>query len=277
LSSPALDDWYAGLSHRVHYMGVVNVTPDSFSDGGRFMSPDRAYDHAMRLVGEGADLLDIGGESTRPGADAVSADEEMSRTVPLIERLHRATPLPLSIDTYKSEVAEAALRAGATVINDISGASFDLQMLSVAASHGAILVLMHIQGTPKTMQENPSYTDVVAEVGEYLAKAAQRAQQAGVSKLIVDPGLGFGKRLEDNFVLLNRLTEFRMLGLPILVGASRKSFLGRAFAAGPAERLEGTIVSNVLAVQRGATVLRVHDVQAVRRAVEIAGLIESAR
>lgn len=268
--------WYDDLTSRPRIMGIINVTPDSFSDGGRFLSPDAAYDHAMRLIDEGADLLDIGGESTRPGAEPVATDEELRRTIPVVERLRRRTAIPLSIDTYKAVVAQAALESGASLVNDVSGTTFDPDMAEMVARYDAGLVVMHIQGTPRTMQTEPRYDDVVVEVRDWLARMAARSAAAGVTKIIVDPGLGFGKTPEHNFKLLKHVDTLAALGYPVMIGSSRKSFLGRPFEAPPDDRLEGTLVSNILAVQKGAAILRVHDVKAMRRAMAIASHIAGA-
>lgn len=269
-------DWFESVRRRVHVMGIVNVTPDSFSDGGRFFSEDSALRHALTLVEEGADMLDIGGESTRPGAEPVPEEEEIRRTAPVIRAVRRHSAIPVSIDTTKSNVARAALEAGATMVNDISGATFDPDMAAVVHQSDAALVVMHIRGTPRTMQDDPYYDDVVTEVTDWLARRCVDLKAQGIDRLIIDPGLGFGKRQEDNYTLINRLESFAALGYPVMIGSSRKSFLGAPFQAPPDDRLEGTIVSNILAMQRGATILRVHDVRPMRRALEIAQRITGA-
>jgi dihydropteroate synthase len=206
-------------------MGIVNVTPDSFSDGGRFFDPERALAHAWELIGEGADMLDIGGESSRPGSDPVSIEEELRRVVPVVQALAGVCGVPLSIDTTKPEVAEECLRIGARIVNDIAGLS-DPGMLRVTARHGAAAVIMHMRGTPKTMQSEPVYEDVIGEVNQFLAERVSAARAAGVRDISVDPGIGFGKTAAHNFEILRRLDEFQSLGCPVLVGPSRKSFLG---------------------------------------------------
>lgn len=255
-------------------MGVLNTTPDSFYDGGRYATLDAALAHAEQMLEEGADILDIGGESTRPGADPVPEDEEIRRVVPLIEAIVARSPdAVLSVDTTKSRVAQHALQAGACILNDISGATFDPHMLEVAAQTGALVVLMHIKGTPKTMQQNPVYDDVVAEVRTTLHAHARRALEAGVPKerIWLDPGIGFGKTVEHNLQLLRGLPELRALDLPILVGTSRKSFIGHILGGlPPQERLEGTLATLALAVAWGADIVRVHDVKAAVRAVKVA-------
>jgi dihydropteroate synthase len=244
-------------------MGVVNVTPDSFSDGGRFLDADAAVEHGLRLAGEGADILDIGGESTRPGAEPVGADEELRRVVPVIERLARSGQVRLSIDTTKAGVARAALEAGATLVNDVSALRFDPEMAALVAETGAGCCLMHMLGEPRTMQENPRYEDVVSEVKAFLEERLAFAVGEGIDedRVWLDPGIGFGKTVEHNLELLRRLDEIVAIGRPVVVGTSRKSFLGKlAGGRGEGERLPGTIATNVLALERGASVFRVHDV-----------------
>lgn len=257
-------------------MGVLNVTPDSFSDGGKFYPFDSAIAHARQLTEDGADILDVGGESTRPGADPVSLQEELDRTIPVIEKISKSLDVLISIDTYKSPVAEEAAKAGAHIINDISGLTFDPDISAVAARHDTALVIMHIKGKPKTMQSNPEYKDAITEIKGFLFTACEQAQRRGVKKIIIDPGLGFGKRFEDNFVILKKIDQLKPLGYPILIGSSRKSYLGKLFDAAPLDRLEGTIVSNIIAMQHGANILRVHDVKAIKRAVTIANKIMNA-
>lgn len=253
-------------------MGILNVTPDSFSDGGEFFERDKAVDRAVRMEKNGADIVDIGGESTRPGAEEVPLEEELSRTVPVIEEIRKSTDVPISIDTYKSEVADKALDAGADIINDISALRFDPDLGRVAGERDVPLVLMHMQGTPRTMQENPTYDDPVNEIVEFLQNRVDKAKELGVDgeKIIVDPGIGFGKRLQDNYEILRRLEEFGDMEHPLLLGTSRKSFIGDTLGLPTEERLEGTIASNVVGVIRGADILRVHDVKEVHRAKEIA-------
>ncbi len=258
-------------------MGIVNVTPDSFSDGGRFFSTERAVAHARQLVCEGADILDIGGESSRPGAQPVPFEEELRRVIPVIRAIRREFSVPISIDTYKASVAEAALDAGANIVNDISALRFDSRMVEVVARAGVPVVLMHMQGDPRTMQQNPTYTDVVREIKEFLRERIAYALEHGIEKrrIIIDPGIGFGKTVEHNIEILQRLSELKELGCPILIGTSRKSFIGRlgSTTSEPLpmhERLEGTIASNVIAVMNGAQIVRVHDVAPMKRALAIA-------
>jgi len=251
------------LGSRTHIMGILNVTPDSFSDGGRHADTARAITQARLMAAQGADIIDVGGESTRPGAEPVSENEELRRIIPVIERLATELTIPISVDTYKSRVARKALEAGASIVNDISGLRFSLDMAGVVAEYDAAVVIMHIKGTPRDMQQNPVYTDVVAEVRSYLADSISMAVQAGVKleSILVDPGIGFGKTLEHNLTLLNRLGELRSLGYPILLGTSRKKFIGTVLGIAEADRRqEGTAATIVLGIERGARVMRVHDV-----------------
>ncbi|MFZ5518754.1 MAG: dihydropteroate synthase [Candidatus Zhuqueibacterota bacterium] len=263
------------LSHRTHIMGILNVTPDSFSDGGAFLEAGKAIAQGIRMVEEGADIIDIGAESTRPGAETLPESQELDRLLPVLEGLLKEVAVPISVDTYKSNVAEAALNAGAHVINDISGLRFDPRMKTVVAHHRAPVVLMHIQGEPKNMQQNPSYVDLMGEIVRYLSESIRLAEEAGIerSSVIIDPGIGFGKRLQDNYELLRRLTEFRDLGCPILVGPSRKSFIGAVLNLPPDQRMEGTAAAVALAIQHGAHIVRVHDVKEMSRVCRIADLI----
>jgi len=262
------------LSLRTHIMGILNVTPDSFSDGGRFLKFEQAVDQGMRMADEGADIIDVGGESTRPGSDPITLDEELSRVIPVIESLTKKTDIPVSIDTYKAEVASRALDAGAEMINDISALRFDTKIRKVASESKVPVILMHIQGTPKEMQQDPFYQDVMAEITDYLKESIQIAEKAGIEKkkLIIDPGIGFGKRLEDNLNILKNLKRFSILGCPILVGCSRKSFIGNILNLPVEERLEGSLAALALAVVNGANIVRVHDVRESRR---VAGLVDA--
>jgi dihydropteroate synthase len=257
-------------------MGVINVTPDSFSDGGRFLRPEDAVRQGIRLVEEGADILDIGGESSRPGSDPVGAQEELDRVAPVLEALAGEVGARLSIDTYKADVAGECLRLGATLVNDITGLE-DPEMVRVAAEQGAGAVIMHMRGRPKTMQQDVAYGDVVAEVRAFLDDRSGRALAGGVREVIIDPGIGFGKTAAHNFELLRRLGEIVSLGLPVLVGPSRKAFLGSLPSALPsAERLEGTLAAVAASVMNGASIVRVHDVRAARRVVEVVDAVRGA-
>ena len=261
---------------RPRIMGVLNVTPDSFSDGGNYLNPEQAFRQGMQLVEEGADLIDIGGESSRPGADSVSLEQELDRVLPVIERLRKATDLPISIDTTKGSVARAAMLAGANYINDISGLQFDPAMASVAAETKAGLFLMHTRGTPQEMQRNTEYSDLLAEVSAYLKQSIDLALAAGVPQcaLAVDPGIGFGKSVEGNLSLLRSLEQLHQLGCPILLGTSRKSFIGYILGRDdPRQRLAGTLATLALAVEKGVQIFRVHDVRAAKDAVEVAWVI----
>jgi dihydropteroate synthase len=254
-------------------MGVVNVTPDSFSDGGLFLDTDDAVRHALELAAEGADILDVGGESTRPGAESVAEDEERRRVVPVLERVAAArTGVQLSIDTSKRDVAGAALDAGATYVNDVTAFRADPGMAGLVAERGVECCLMHMLGEPRTMQEDPRYEDVVSDVKAFLEERLAFAVAEGVSeeRVMLDPGIGFGKTLEHNLELLRRLDEIVALGRPIVVGTSRKSFLGRITGREVGQRLPGTIATNVLALERGASVFRVHEVAPVRDALAVA-------
>jgi dihydropteroate synthase len=253
-------------------MGIVNVTPDSFFDGGRFDDPHRAVAHAVRLVEEGADLLDLGAESTRPGALPVSEQEERRRLIPVVSAVAKAVSVPISIDTSKAEVAKAALDAGAVMINDVSALRGDRAMVDVVAETGAGLVLMHMQGTPETMQQAPHYDDVVAEIAQFLSERARFAMDHGVlrDRIVLDPGIGFGKTLHHNLELLANLHAFAQLGFPLLVGPSRKGFIGQLTQQSVEARAWGTAGVVALAVQQGANVLRVHDVGPMKDVVSIA-------
>ncbi|WP_432822743.1 dihydropteroate synthase [Trichloromonas sp.] len=264
---------------RPRIMGILNVTPDSFSDGGRYSSLQAALEKGRSLAQEGADIIDVGGESTRPGAQQVSAQEEIDRVVPVIEALSREVSCPLSVDTTKSVVAAAAVAAGADFINDISGLMFDPAMAAVAADNGSGLFLMHTRGRPETMQSVTRYQDLVAEVIDYLGKGIAMALQAGVSRdrLAIDPGIGFGKSVEGNLEILRRIGEFRSLGCPILLGTSRKSFIGKVLGEhDPARRLYGTLATVALGVAQGVMIHRVHDVAPARETAMLAWAIRAA-
>jgi dihydropteroate synthase len=256
---------------RPRVMGIVNVTPDSFSDGGRYETVDAAVAHALQLAGEGADMLDIGGESTRPGAQAVDVEEELQRVIPVIERVIRETTLPVSIDTSKPEVMRAAIEAGAGMINDVQALRAD-GALEAAASLGVPVVLMHMRGEPHSMQDMPHYDDVVADVHRFLAERIFAAEMAGIAKknLVVDPGFGFGKAREHNLALLAQLERFTDLGVPVLAGLSRKRTIGEITGREvPADRVHGSVAAHLVAAQRGAKLLRVHDVAATVDALAV--------
>jgi dihydropteroate synthase len=254
---------------RTLVMGVINITPDSFSDGGKFYDTKVAISHAKYLVSNGADILDVGGESTRPGSESVTMDEEMKRVIPVIEGISNEVEIPISIDTGKSEVAKAALDAGACIINDISAMRSDPRIANVAAESQSPLILMHMQGTPKDMQKDPKYKDVMGDIKEFLEERLDLAQSKGVTRenMIIDPGIGFGKTLEHNYEIIRRLRELKDLNLPILMGTSRKSFIGNTLGLDVNERLEGTLATITMSIINGADIIRVHDVkEAVRTA-----------
>lgn len=255
-------------------MGVVNVTPDSFSDGGLYLDPEAAIAHGRELVEEGADVLDVGGESTRPGAEPVAAEEELRRVVPVIEGLAGAG-VPVSIDTSKATVAAAALECGAAIVNDVTALRGDPEMAPLCAERGATVVLMHMPGASRAASETPAYEDVVTDVRDFLAARLEAAASAGIAaeRVWLDPGIGFGKSEDHNLELLRRLGELRDLGRPLVVGTSRKSFIGKVDGSPAGERLGGTIASSVWAAAEGADVLRVHDVAAVREALAMTAAV----
>jgi dihydropteroate synthase len=259
-------------------MGVLNVTPDSFSDGGIYFLKEAAVEHALKMFKDGADIVDIGGESTRPGSESVTLEDEKKRVIPVIhEILKRKPDSLLSIDTTKSDVAQEACKAGVRIINDISGLTFDPQIVEVAKEYSASLVIMHIKGTPKHMQDNPSYKNVISEIYEFLQVQSQKAKDAGVDKIIIDPGIGFGKRVEDNLEILRRLNEFKNLGYPILVGLSRKSFLGKILGLEVNERDTITSVAETMAIMNGAEIIRTHNVVNAVNARELLNQIYSVK
>ena len=263
------------FSDRTYVMGVLNVTPDSFSDGGRFFDRQKALAHALEMARDGADIIDVGGESTRPGSKAVSVEEELGRVIPVISRISKEAKVAISIDTRKSKVAEEAVRAGASIINDVSGLRHDPKIASVAAKRGARLILMHMKGAPKDMQAAPRYKNLMKEIIDYFKESIGIAKHFGVPKedIIVDPGIGFGKTLEHNLEILNRLDELKVLGCPICVGTSRKSFIGKTLGiSDPDDRLAGTLATCAVAIMKGANIMRVHD---VREAVQLSRMVDS--
>ena len=252
-------------------MGILNMTPDSFSDGGQFKSHNKAIDHALKMVEEGANIIDIGGESTRPGAEAVQLEEELSRTIPIIEAIRLKSDCLISIDTYKSKVATAALAAGADMVNDISGLTFDHNMASLIAERNAPVIIMHIKGKPGDMQKNPNYDNLIKEIKAFFEVQIAIAKKAGIDSgnIILDPGIGFGKRLEDNFEIIRELGQISTMGYPVLLGPSRKSFIGFTLDLPIEERIEGTLASITAGVINGARIVRVHDIRATRRTLTI--------
>ena len=267
------------LGKKTIVMGILNVTPDSFSDGGKFVSIEKAIQHAFQMEKEGADIIDVGGESTRPGASPVTAEEEMRRVLPVLEQLVGKLRIPISIDTYKSKVAEKALEVGASMINDVSALRGDTELLNVARNYDVPICLMHMKGAPRNMQVNPTYKDVMGEIIDFMKERIDYATSHGVKKenIIVDPGIGFGKRtgkgVEDNCEILRRLPELKKLGFPILVGASRKTFIGNVCGKNKplpvVDRLEGSLAAACVAVMNGADIIRVHDVKETRRCVDL--------
>jgi dihydropteroate synthase len=266
------------LGQRTLVMGVLNITPDSFSDGGLFFEPQQAIEHGLRMAEEGADIIDVGGESSRPGSDPVPLDEELKRVIPVIAGLASCLEIPLSVDTYKSQVAERAVEGGAQMINDISGLCFDPQIPAVAARYDTPLIIMHIKGTPKTMQQDPSYEDLMGEIIDYLRAGSARAARGGVDpqQVIVDPGIGFGKGVQDNLVIINRLAELNVLGRPLLIGTSRKSFIGAVLDLEVHQRGIGTLATVAVSALQGAHIVRVHDVAAARQTVDMVDAIINA-
>lgn len=266
---------YTLTLNRPHVMGIVNVTPDSFSDGGKFQSTDLAIEHALRLIAEGADILDIGGESTRPGAAIVSLDEELKRVIPVIEVLSKACHVPISIDTYKPEVMRQAIAAGAAIVNDIRALQ-EPSALEIVAQSNVGICLMHMQGTPQTMQIEPHYIDVVSEVKQFLVDRVNAALMHGIERnhILLDPGFGFGKTRAHNIALIQHLEELNIIDLPLLVGLSRKSVLGSITGADEGQRLYASIAASVISAMKGAKILRVHDVRATVDALKIVTAIQ---
>lgn len=279
----ARKDWFLAGGREIRYsrplvMGIVNVTPDSFYDGGRYNLPEQAVARALELVDQGADILDVGAESTRPGACPVSQEEELARLIPVVAELAQRVTVPISVDTRKASVAQAALDVGACIVNDVSALQWDQAMASVVARSGAAVVLMHMRGTPQTMQQAPRYDDVVKEVATFFHERIQAAGEAGISKthIILDPGIGFGKLLEHNLKLLDRLSDLTNMSCPVLVGLSRKAFIGQLLDR-PAEHREwGTAAAVALAVDRGAAILRVHDVAMMAEVVKVAAAVRAS-
>ncbi|NTU43384.1 MAG: dihydropteroate synthase [Nitrospirales bacterium] len=268
------------FSQRTQIMAVLNVTPDSFSDGGLFLDKGRAVEQAHRLVEEGADIIDIGGESTRPGSDPVSAEEEIRRTIPVIEAIASSIPVPISIDTYKASVAQRALDAGAAMVNDISGLRFDPELAPVVSRYGVPVIVMHTQGRPKEMQQNPRYDALIPEIIDYLRESILIALEAGIAgeRIIIDPGIGFGKDFHHNLEIIHSLGEFQCLEKPILMGVSRKAFIGKILGnLPPQERDEGTAAAVAISIFNGANIVRVHDVKRMAMVARVADAIAQKR
>jgi dihydropteroate synthase len=256
------------FNERTFVMGILNITPDSFSDGGKYFDDnsnkvilDKVIEDAVKMEKDGADFIDVGGESTRPGSERISIDKELERVIPVISGLKKNIKIPISIDTYKSEVAEESLKAGACIVNDISGFKFDKRMASITAKYNASCILMHIKGTPDNMQKSPIYENVVEEVYDYLKDSIGIAKANGIKQIIIDAGIGFGKTLNHNLELIRNLSRFKNLNCPLLLGVSRKSFIDKIYPAGIDERLEGTIAANTIGIMNGSNIIRVHDVR----------------
>jgi len=266
------------LGKRTLIMGVLNVTPDSFYDGGRYHNLNKAFERGLQMAEEGADIIDVGGESSRPGANPVGEKEELERVIPVIKKLVARIKVPISIDTYKAGVAKKAVDAGASMLNDISALRMDEKMVNVVRNIRVPICLMHMQGTPRSMQRNPRYKDVVKEIFSFLKERVDFCEQAGVDvdRIIVDPGIGFGKTVLHNLEILKNLDQFRSLGRPIMIGVSRKSFIGKVLQLEPEERLEGSLASAIWCMMKGASILRVHDVKETRRALSVIEAIGQA-
>lgn len=266
-----LNNWLLSEDKQSLIMGILNVTPDSFSDGGQFLNKNSAIGHALKMIEEGADIIDIGGESTKPFSSPVSLDEELSRVLPVIEDLRKETDVCISIDTTKSEVANQALEMGASIINDVSAMEFDKKMIDIALKFDCPIVLMHMKGIPKNMQENPHYSSLISEIITYLNAQIDFVLSKGIDrkKIIIDPGIGFGKSVENNFEIINKLNQFVDLGYPVMLGASRKSFIGITLDVPEDKRVEGSLAANIIGFQKGVSVFRVHDVDQTRKALTI--------
>ena len=267
------------LGKKTIVMGILNATPDSFSDGGLFLDTKTAVDRALQMIDEGADIIDIGGESSRPGAKSVDAKTELTRVIPIIEKLVKKTKIPISIDTTKAKVARFALAAGAEIVNDISALNGDKKMAGIARDAGAAMILMHMRGNPKSMQKNNLvYDDLMVEITSYLKASSERAMRAGIDKksMVIDPGIGFGKTADDNYKIIKNLEELKGLGMPIMIGPSRKSFIGKVIGGEPHERIEGTSAAVTAAIINGAKIVRVHDVAAMKKVCTVTDAIVSA-
>lgn len=268
------------FSKKTYLMGILNVTPDSFSDGGQYFDKSAAIKRACQMVEEGADIIDIGGESTRPGSEPVPLQEEIARTIPVIEEISKKIKVPVSIDTYKAEVAKRALDVGASIVNDISGLRFDSEMPKVASQYKVPVVIMHIKGTPKNMQVNPQYEALIPEIMDYFRESIRLAVESGIAedKIIIDPGIGFGKTLDHNLEIIKNLHEFTLLEKPLLAGVSRKAFIGKILGDAPAsERLEGTAAAVAISILNGANIIRVHDVKEMKKVALVADAVKRGR
>ena len=269
------NDWLLSIEKQSLIMGILNVTPDSFSDGGKYLEKNNAINHALAMIDNGADIIDVGGESTRPFSDPVSLDEEISRVIPVIEGIRKESDVCISIDTTKSEVATAALNSGASLINDVSAMEVDPLMIDVALKFDCPIIIMHMKGTPKNMQDNPQYESLISDIKDYLQERVNFIVSKGVNskKIVIDPGIGFGKTVENNFEIINNLNHFTKMGLPVMLGASRKSFIGISLDLPEEDRLEGSLAANIIGLQNGAKIFRVHDVAETNKAFVIANKI----
>ncbi len=269
------NDWLLSKEKQSLIMGILNVTPDSFSDGGKYFEKNSAINYALEMIDNGADIVDIGGESTRPFSDPVSLEEEISRVIPVIEGIRKESDICISIDTTKSQVATAALNSGACIINDVSAMEVDPLMIGVAIKFDCPLIIMHMKGTPKNMQDNPQYESLISDIKKYLLDRAEFIISKGINpkKIVIDPGIGFGKTVENNFEIINNLNHFTAMDFPVMLGASRKSFIGISLNLPEEDRLEGSLAANVIGLQNGAKIFRVHDVAETNKALLIANKI----
>jgi dihydropteroate synthase len=265
------------FKNKIYIMGILNITPDSFYDGGKYFDKEIAIERAFKLVEEGADIIDIGGQSTRPGSDEIPVKEELKRVLPVLKAIRKKVKVLISVDTYKSAVALEALKEGADIINDISGLKFDKNMAKIISKYNAGVVIMHIKGTPKTMQINPEYDSLISEIIQYLNESIKIAIENGIDydKIIIDPGIGFGKSLEDNYVIINKLKEFKIFNRPILIGLSRKSLIGKVLNQQPHQRLLGTILLNAISILNGANIIRVHDVKEHKEMIKLLSFLNT--
>ena len=269
------NDWLLSIEKQSLIMGILNVTPDSFSDGGKYLEKNNAINHALAMIDNGADIIDVGGESTRPFSDPVSLDEEISRVIPVIEGIRKESDVCISIDTTKSEVATAALNSGASLINDVSAMEVDPLMIDVALKFHCPIIIMHMKGNPKSMQDNPQYESLISDIKDYLQERVDFIVSKGINskKIVIDPGIGFGKTVENNFEIINNLNHFTKMGFPVMLGASRKSFIGISLDLLEEDRLEGSLAANIIGLQNGAKIFRVHDVAETNKAFVIANKI----
>ena len=269
------NDWLLSIEKQSLIMGILNVTPDSFSDGGKYLEKNNAINHALAMIDNGADIIDVGGESTRPFSDPVSLDEEISRVIPVIEGIRKESDVCISIDTTKSEVATAALNSGASLINDVSAMEVDPLMIDVALKFDCPIIIMHMKGTPKSMQDNPQYESLISDIKDYLQERVDFIVSKGINskKIVIDPGIGFGKTVKNNFEIINNLNHFTKMGFPVMLGASRKSFIGISLDLPEEDRLEGSLAANIIGLQNGAKIFRVHDVAETNKAFVIANKI----